>query len=620
MMNFKSFFKELKRRNIYKVAVTYAITGWVIMEIATSVFPALEFPEWTTQFVIILVLIGFPFALVFAWAFEITPEGIKRTREVPVEDSITHQTGRKLNYWIIGLLGLALVLVLSERIWWAGTYNSSSKTSTSQAQTAENKASVAVLPFDDYSPKGNQQWFSDGLTEEILNSLARLPELQVPARTSSFLFRDSQLPIPEIADSLNVNHVVEGSVRRSGNQMRITAQLIRGNDGNHVWSNTYDVSTDSVFKIQQDIAEEIASALDVYLDEEKRNRMFAFGTRDVAAYEAFLKGRAIFNAGHQIGNLNFDTLWTANKRFEKAMHYDPQFAAPYYYHQDAYVHFLAGQISAPKDTLSERAAYNTVQSDLQTAINISPNKGEKIIYRLEKTFLSNQWDQVPQLFQKLKQNQEAQQAFVRLGGNWTKHLAIFAGQAKLMKRLGQRLIDRNPLSAPPQLYNTLNLMALENYDAASSGFDKIEEMTGEKNVGRKIIFHLMADQHDSLRSIIPKDSENGRLLFKILSGEKTLTNEKKQALKIEANFYNLSSIILHAAGNTATLNRKAAQVDSTLFGPQGIAVSSSFFGGILLFNPEATPNLKQRLEEADIEVEPYRFAGQKAYKIVQKEL
>jgi hypothetical protein len=122
-MGIKSFFSELKRRNIYKVAVAYGITGWIIIQIATSVFPALEFPQWTTQFVIILVLIGFPISLVFAWAFEITPEGIKRTRKVPPQDSITQNTGKKLNYWIIGLLSVALLLVLAERIWFAGKYS-----------------------------------------------------------------------------------------------------------------------------------------------------------------------------------------------------------------------------------------------------------------------------------------------------------------------------------------------------------------------------------------------------------------------------------------------------------------------------------------------------------------
>jgi len=609
-MGLKSFFSELKRRNIYKVAAAYAITGWIIIQIATSVFPALEFPQWTTQFVIIITLIGFPIALVFAWAFEITPEGLKRTQEVPIEESMTHHTGKKLNYWIIGLLSVALILVLAERIWFAGTYSDVS-TPTSTGETA----SVAVLPFDDFSPESDQQWFSDGLTEEILNSLARLPELRVASRTSSFLFREQEVPIQKIADSLNVNHVVEGSVRRIDDDMRVTAQLIRADDGSHLWSSTYDRHVDSVFKVQEDIAEHIATTLNVYLDPEKKERMFSFGTRNVKAYEAFLKGRAIYYAGHEI-DFNLDTLWTANEWFENAIQADPEFAAPHFYHHEAYAHYLLTDSPTPEDTLKAERAYNTIHNDFESAIRLTDNPGEKMFYQLEKTFFSNNWDRMKSLIRKLSDNSLFRQAFIRLNAGWSSHYMIIAGYANLLHKLNKMIIQRNPLNHTEKFFNAVTLMAMGKTDSSRAKFNALRDKTDQELKHFIFYTHLLEGNYDKARSLISEDSSINNPIFALLPGRNKI-NAKK--LNYSANSPTKIQQILHyfVTGNMDKVNKTAHVVDKSILGPQKLMIDISIFGGVILFDLESTPNFANRLEEADVEVKPFEFAGQKVSRIVQ---
>ncbi|NNL88247.1 MAG: TIR domain-containing protein, partial [Marinicaulis sp.] len=198
--------------------------------------------------------------------------------------------------------------------------------------------SVAVLPFIDLSPNKDQEYFSDGLTEEILNSLARLPELKVTARTSAFYFKGKDIPVPEIAETLEVKNIVEGSVRRAGNRLRITAQLIRAEDGIHLWSDTYDGTLNDIFDVQEAIAENIATTLEVYLDADAREAMFAHGTRDVEAFDHYLRGRAQQAEWHD--HYEGDGIWRANQSFAKAVERDPTMARAYFHMADPYAHYF----------------------------------------------------------------------------------------------------------------------------------------------------------------------------------------------------------------------------------------------------------------------------------------
>ena len=225
-------FNELKRRNVVRVAIAYGVLGWVSLQAADILFSTFGAPEWVAKSFAALLLLGFPFACLFAWAFEMTPEGVMKTEEVDRSDSITHSTGRKLDYIIIATLIIGVAYLLYERRSEPEMAAVESEDAVAVVEPAEEPAesqkSIAVLPFVNMSSDKEHEWFADGLTEEILNSLARTPDLLVASRTSSFQYKGKTDDISEIAAALGVAHVLEGSVRRGRDKLRVTAQLIRG--------------------------------------------------------------------------------------------------------------------------------------------------------------------------------------------------------------------------------------------------------------------------------------------------------------------------------------------------------------------------------------------------------
>jgi len=263
-MNPRNFFAELKRRNVYKVAVAYAVVGWLVIQISSTVLPTFHAPEWVVQTLVVLVALGFPIALVLAWAFELTPEGIKRADEVPPDESITRKTGRKL-------VGITMALAVIAAGLFAFQWLRPRSTVTlrpSEAAIASTSAvppipekSIAVLPFVDMSQAKDQEYFCDGISEELLDALAKVEGLRVVARTSSFAFKGKSAEVSEIAQKLNVASVLEGSLRRAGDKIRITAQLINGSTGFHLWSETYERDVKDVFAVQDEITRAIVDAL-----------------------------------------------------------------------------------------------------------------------------------------------------------------------------------------------------------------------------------------------------------------------------------------------------------------------------------------------------------------------
>jgi len=257
-MKVATFFVELKRRNVIRAAILYLGAVWALAQGISQLGPSVGAPEWATRWFLIAAAIGFPFWIAFAWFYEITPEGLKRESEADRAEWITHRTGRKLDFAIIGVLAIAVVLLLTDRFVLRHGVNE-----TTAVSIAEK--SIAVLPFVNMSSDKEQEFFSDGISEELLNVLSKVPQLQVAARTSSFSFKGKQIEIPEIARNLRVANVLEGSVRKSGDQLRITVQLIRAAEGYHLWSETYDRKLDDIFKIQDEIAGEVVKQLKVKL-------------------------------------------------------------------------------------------------------------------------------------------------------------------------------------------------------------------------------------------------------------------------------------------------------------------------------------------------------------------
>jgi len=326
-----SLIDELKRRNVFKAGAAYLALGWVVTQVTSTVAPLLHMPEWTAQVVVWIGVIGFPFVIMFSWLYELTPEGLKREREVDRSASITHITSRRLDYIIIGLLVLAIGLFAFDRFVPRKAEPAATAHETPAAAgvpdaplaaPAANDNSIAVLPFVDMSQSKDQEYFSDGLSEELLNLLAQIPQLRVIARTSSFAFKGKEVGVAEISKTLNVANVLEGSVRKSGDTLRITAQLIRTADSSHLWSETYDRQLTEVFKVQDEIAAAVVAQLKVKLLPAQQvtnpNR-----TASSQAHNQFLLGNQFYYRNSQEG---YRLAMTA---YQKAVALDPSYAAAY---------------------------------------------------------------------------------------------------------------------------------------------------------------------------------------------------------------------------------------------------------------------------------------------------
>ena len=275
-----SFIDELKRRNVIRVATVYAVAAWLLIQIVATTFPILHLPDWSVTLVTVLILIGFPLALILAWAFELTPEGLKKDKDLDRNRSTTPITGRKLDFVIIGLLLLAVGVMF------VGNYTNDD---ADDLIGEEATPSIAVLPFVDMSPNGDQEYFGDGIAEELINELVRLDGLRVAGRTSSFSFKGTNENLSAIAEALNVATILEGSIRKDGDRVRITAQLINVADGKILWSEPYDRELADIFAIQEEIATSVSGALGVRLGVGGVNAFKGAGTRNIEAYEAYLQ-------------------------------------------------------------------------------------------------------------------------------------------------------------------------------------------------------------------------------------------------------------------------------------------------------------------------------------------
>ena len=300
-----TLFKELRRRNVFKVSSVYLITCWLVLQIISVVSPYLHLPKVFGTGITIILFIGFPFACIMAWAFELTPDGIKRTAEVDDEDSIRHITGRKINASLIIALFASLAVISYQQY--------------SMTHTSNKNITIAVLPFADMSHDSSQEYFGDGIAEEILNSLAKVKALHVTARTSSFAYKGKDINIKDIARGLGVNYILEGSVRKSGNKLRITAQLINTETDYHLWSETYDRPLADIFAIQDELTLAITKALRVTLMPGEKQQISERTTDNIAAYELYIKARAL------LADRNASSVKQAVEALNKAISLDANF-------------------------------------------------------------------------------------------------------------------------------------------------------------------------------------------------------------------------------------------------------------------------------------------------------
>lgn len=335
-----SLFKELQRRNVFRVAGAYVIVAWLIMQIGDVMAPALHLPSWIQSALAFFLILGFPVAIVLSWAFELTREGIRLEKTVEGEKSDALLTGRKLNISIIVLLALAVGVFAFDKFV-LGPEKDAERIQVAEQTVRENrlvapasrdKSSIAVLAFEDMSPGKDQQYLSDGLAEELLNALAQIPELKVISRSSAFSYKGKDVKLGQIAAELDVRHILEGSVRKSGNRVRITAQLIDARSDSHLWSETYDRTLDDIFAVQEDVARRVVASLRATLSPRAAERISRQPTEDLAAYDLYLRGREALHQDDVEGNQ------AATRLFEEAIELDPDYALAWAGLADSFAH------------------------------------------------------------------------------------------------------------------------------------------------------------------------------------------------------------------------------------------------------------------------------------------
>jgi TolB-like protein/Flp pilus assembly protein TadD len=328
-----NFFSELKRRNVYKVAVAYAVVGWVIAQVATQIFPFLEIPNWIVRLVIVLLAIGFPIALVIAWAFETTPEGIKLTEYADAMPAASRQKKHAWIYIIVigGAISAALFFLGRYTAGNSATPRQDASAARTEAATVLTAKSIAVLPFDSLSRDPDNAFFAEGVQDEILTRLAKVADLKVISRTSTQRFKSAPSDLREIAKQLGVMHIVEGSVQKSNDQVRVNVQLINAMSDAHLWADTYDRKLTDIFAVETEIANTIADMLQAKLTGSEKLMMAAPPTTDTTAYELYHKGRSLWE------KRSGDNIPKAIALYKEAIAHDPNYALAYAGLSSAYI-------------------------------------------------------------------------------------------------------------------------------------------------------------------------------------------------------------------------------------------------------------------------------------------
>src|SRR5438876_1162665 len=360
-MKIDNFFTELKRRNVYKVAIAYAVVSWLLIQAASIFFPAFDAPAWVMKIFIIVIIFGFPVALIFSWAFEITPEGIKLESEIEPNKSIKRRTGRKIVAVTIALAVVAAGLFVYQLV----RPKSTITPRQSEAATAAPNKSIAVLPFVNMSADKNDEYLSDGMTEELINVLAKVPGLRVPGRTSCFAFKGKNEGdiFRKVGDQLHVGTVLEGSVRKAGDKLRVTAQLINVSDGYHLWSKDYDGDVKDILNFQSNVAEQVVQALQVKLRGDEKRILAKKPTENPEAHRLYLLGRYEFGKYTQTGWNN------AIHYYEQALRIDPNFALAYCGLADNYA-YMGSVVMPGKEAIAKGKEF------AQKALELDPELAE----------------------------------------------------------------------------------------------------------------------------------------------------------------------------------------------------------------------------------------------------
>jgi TolB-like protein len=473
-------FEELKRRNVFKVGTAYVVLAWVLAQITDVFLEPFGAPDWVIKTILLVLMAGFPLALFFAWAFEMTPEGIKKEKDVDRTQSITQETGQKLNLAIIFILVVALGYFAFDKFALAPQRDAellkaTENTQAAPAETVSTEKSIAVLPFVNMSDDAGNEYFSDGISEEILNSLARVKELKVAGRTSSFAFKGKNQDLRQIGDALGVEHILEGSVRKAGTKVRITAQLIQVEDGFHLWSDTYDRELDDVFAIQDEIATAILIQLKAHLLD---GEQIVISTPAVnsEAYDLYLLAR------QRIYERSRPTLEAAADLLDKAIAIDPDYAPAYA--QRGITALLLSEDDY--GTLPEEQSQTQAKLYLDQALRLDPQQPEALAGL--GLYYSNIPGKTTESIETLEKALTINPNLIN-ASNWLQSAYAAAGRLVEQLEVLEQMAERDPLYRPG-IGNLHNLyISKRELDKAQATIDRIRSFLP----GDPLIFSLEAD-------------------------------------------------------------------------------------------------------------------------------
>jgi TolB-like protein len=609
-------FEELKRRNVFRVGAAYAVAAWLVIQLVETIFPAFGFGDAAVRITVIVLAIGSVPVLILAWAFEITPDGVKRENQVDRTQSGASVSAHKMNQALVFLLIAAVGYFAVDKFVLDSREGNNSPASAepelversvqTEVGTTGGSAkarSVAVLPFVAMSNGQDDGYFADGLTEEILNYLASVPELLVTARTSSFHFKGTDLPIPEIAATLGVANVVEGSVRRAGDKVRITAQLIRAADGFHLWSETYDRTLEDVFAVQEDIAGNIAEVLDVVLDDQAMVRMRNAGIGDVEAFISYQKGSEAFAVAHADLAQVSAFLADANRNFDQVLEVAPRLTGVRLKRADLVGHVLFEYAAGfrPERYPGEGAALlRTLQEQYSEAWESARPGAERAMVEVERAIFSDDWSR---LAARLDQALSGDQC---MEGNWIHQVGIWLGRADRLVSFDRRNLRCDPLSGFSYMVFAMALIwdgrpedALQAIDDGEAlgvavPFKRDMRMMALLAAGR---FNEDAEAYTAPPgSLYPLPD---RLLLEARAGDPDRARKISEAYLASPGVSDWTSLMAAAAvGNRQAANAAAARIDERAGGPFMLVIGSSLCFCGAPFDLDATPNFAARLKES----------------------
>jgi TolB-like protein/tetratricopeptide (TPR) repeat protein len=614
---------ELKRRNVLRVGAAFVVFAWLALQVLSVVGPILDLPAWLPRAVLVLLALGFVLAVALAWIYELTPEGLQRTAEVPHHESITSETGRRLDRLTIAGIVVAIAVVAADRFWPqleapAGVATTTEPIKPGEPATtapapvaAASAKSIAVLPFVPLSRGEDDAYFADGLTEEILNSLSQLPELLVTARTSAFHFKGKDVPIPQIAATLGVAHVLEGSIRRSGDRLRITAQLIRAADGFHLWSEVYERGQEDVFVVQDDIAERVATALDVLLDEDARRTMQSVGVRDVEAYVAYQRGMVLYNEAHADSTRRFSILLRANAEFDRAIERAPGFFGAYLERTDLFGHVL---LDPPFESTQEAippqlvdGAKERLAGSLQLALARARTPAERDSVDLTRIYLSDDWTGLSAALLRLVAHDLCVE---NLYGD---RAALF-GLAARAHAFYERQAACDPYDNGAQFPLVQDLLWQREFERADRAADRAIELLGESLfvshlkllvlVGRRDFAAARAhlDQALARHPAATADVRSGlHAMLLAAEGRREEALAAAQAWRATGDRVAVTRLPVEAwTGNREAANAVAAQMDAFPLSPAALMVLVRMCVCGAPWDLEATPNFARQIAQSGL--------------------